>query len=186
MQKDNHPESTLVVCVVPRAATSVQAGGFTLVEVMVGLALFCLASAGTYSLLLTAYQTAVQARTSDQVRAVLRSIGDDFMRMPYADASGTILPLFSKTNEFTGDGLAWAGIEGATPGLELNLGSEEAGLVPAVFMRKVSYIDLIDGEVNDAPIISPGGTLIQLELIARFRAQQRTITQSLVLIRASP
>jgi Tfp pilus assembly protein PilV len=162
------------------------AGGFTLVEVMVGTVLFLMAALGIFSGLIYSYRLAAETRHRDQARYILKSLGDEFMIQKSEDAAGMIKPIFAPTENATGTGLLWQGVPGDEAGLTVTLASTTGAPISNVLVtREVTYLAL-DGTPSASAPSSTGGVLVRGDFRIAYSYANRNYSQQLSVVRRIP
>lgn len=162
------------------------AGGFTLVEVMVGTVLFLMAALGIFSGLLYSYRLAAETRHRDQARYILKSLGDEFLIQKSEDSLGTLKPIFTPTENATGTGLLWQGVPGEEAGLTVTLASTTgAPISDALVTREVTYLAL-DGTPSASAPSSTGGVLVRGDFRIAYSYANRNYSQQLSVVRRIP
>jgi len=184
--------------------------GLTLVEVMVATVLFAVLMVSMLLALVQSYRLAAEVRIRNEVRYVLRSMGDQFMVnsipttvRPVDLVATPPTPLFRYAAVATGEGLSWRTdlnvfsvkppasssnfyINGTSAGLTVPLGASSGAPVNVTFTRRVVRIASTPG--GTAPSASankePAGFMLQADFSARFSILGRPLTQSITVIRS--
>lgn len=178
------------------ASPTRKSGGFTLVEVMMATVILTMVALGIYTAMIKSYQMAALTRARDDARGVLRSYGDQFLRLQTTDlVSGTAYNrwLFNITAAPTGQGLVWGALSNTNTSvaaedveaLPITLGGE-TNPIPALLTRHVRYVDATTGNSTTTQTIAAAGYFLVGTFTIKFNLVGKEHSQSITLVRAAP
>ncbi len=176
--------------------------GFTLVEVMVASVILVMVSMGTLGVILHAYRLTEETRLRDNARGVLRTFGDQFMRLQTmtkdADGTNQTRRFFNHTYNTgaTSDGLVWGelcdkvGGSGSTEPLVVNLRDATGATTTATatVTREVKFVNASTGvEIATAQRdLQAAGYFISATFRAAFELRGKTLVESMTFVRLVP
>lgn len=178
------------------ATTKKRSGGFTLVEVMMATLILTMVSLGIYVAMIKSYQMSALTRARDDARGVLRSYGDQFLRLQTTDlVGGTAYNrwLFNITPGPTGQGLTWGALSNTNtsvqaediPALPITLGGTN-NPIPALLTRHVRYVNAATGNSTTTQEIAAAGYFLVGTFSISFSMVGKEYSQSITLVRAAP
>jgi prepilin-type N-terminal cleavage/methylation domain-containing protein len=170
--------------------------GFTLVEVMVATFLFALSATGFLLTILQAYRLAAETRIRNEVRYVLKSMADQFTRLPYESTN----PLFTINATPTGTGLYWRRdinafslkpgsgtnvnyIYPSASGLTVPLARNGNNTTEVTFTCWVRAVNPTTGVASTTPTVTAGGYILRGDFEATFNVSGQPKRQSLTTLR---
>jgi len=171
--------------------------GFTLLEVMIVVALFTMLTLGVFSTLIKSYQIIALARSRDQARAVLRTYADQFMRLQTTEKVGASTYnrlLFMPTVGASGVGLRWGELSDRNnsttpvdvPSIAIVLGSGPQ-TTPASLTRNVKSVNASTGvPYSSAQQMDAAGYLLTATFAIAYSHLSGTQVESLTVVRAVP
>lgn len=166
--------------------------GMTLFEVMLAAFILVLALGAVLEVLIQSYRLTLLTRHSDNARAVLVSLTNQFSRLTPVDSAAARLPMWQATDTTstgpygTGYGVSWesngdtkVGTITDTDGLKIELGSTEGSQIPAYIFRKVQFVVPGTGVENGATETD----IIQATFTIRFQINGDWKSQSMTIAR---
>lgn len=173
--------------------------GFTLVEVMVAVVVFCMVTLGVYTTLIESYRLASLSRARDEARAVLRTYVDQFERLQTTTEVNHLAKtrwLFTTTGGPTGQGLFWGVLNDAnsdtTPlpvvaNLPITLGAESHE-IPATLTREAYYVSSTDGASGPLTTqhVDAAGYMLRGTFTINFALKGKNYSQSMSVLRVAP
>jgi prepilin-type N-terminal cleavage/methylation domain-containing protein len=184
--------------------------GFTLVEVMVATVLFAVIMLGMLTALVQSYRLTAEVRIRNDIRYVLRSMGDQFLVnsipttvMPVDLIATPPTPLFKYAAVPTGEGLSWRKdlnifsvkppasmsdvyINGTSGGLTVPLGKSSGTPVNVTFTRTLTRIATTPGGTSPSTSANKesAGFMLKADFSAQFSILGRQLTQSITVVRS--
>jgi len=149
--------------------------GFTIIEVALAAFVSAVALVALFETFAKSYQLTAKTRARDQVRAVLQSFGDRFLRQPVPHPPSATDHFFQTCAGLaapgTGDGLTWRSgatvINGTASGITIPLGGD-AGVVNLVVNRQVWELDEDTGQINSSTVDTNAGRMILATFTADY------------------
>jgi prepilin-type N-terminal cleavage/methylation domain-containing protein len=153
--------------------------GFTLVEIMVSSLILVMVSVGAITLAMKSYEIVAKARLADNARNVLRTYGDQFLRLSIPDVSRAEFLVSSQQFEDIRANYASSFTE--------PLGSDtSAGSILANVNRTLTFVDLATGaDIIDANT-NQAGSLVRATFTVTYQFNGEDQFVSITLMRAVP
>lgn len=171
--------------------TDLPRSGFTLVEVIMAVAVAAVALLALLGTAFMAYKINHKARLRDNARAVLRTYVDQFQRLAYADEDNVVRMLFTPTSGDTGLGLRWGALSdqinypGAPSEITVDIGPPESPQLATV-VRNVSYVNPATGAPSTTPVSDAAGIMLRATFTVSYTlagANENTITHTMSTLR---
>lgn len=146
---------------------------------MVAGVILVMVSVGAIALAVRSYEISAKARLADNARNVLRTYGDQFLRLSITDTDRA--SFLVETQQFED----LQGNFAAT--FTVPLGSEEsAGVINATVNRAVEFVNISSGATNLEADTDPAGCLLKATFTATYPFKNQTQSVTLTLLRAVP
>ena len=154
--------------------------GMTLAEVIVGVLIMALVAAVSLAMVTTSYQMSAKTRLSDNARAVLRTYGDQFLKLEPADIS-------IATNNLVGP-QQFMDLRNDNTHILATLtepiGTNGAGVVNATIRRSVAFVDIATGADHTGGVQNQAGYLLRATFTATYPFAGKTQSVSFTLLRS--
>lgn len=170
----------------------------TLAEVMVASVIIVMITVGALACLSKSYEIAAHARLKDNARAVLRTYGDQFLRLQTTERSNSGITynrwLFNVTNGPTSQGLRWGSLSNdstatamPTTPLVVPLRGNGDAATSATITRDVVNVNPNTGAANGTTRVNEAaGYYLQATFTATYVFQGQQQSESLTFVRAVP
>ena len=165
---------------------------------MVACTITVMISLGAFTALSKSYEMIAHARIRDNARVILKTYGDQFLRLQTTERapSGVTYTrwLFNITPGPTSQGLRWGELSDdptstvmSTEPLTVQLRGNGDNTTPAVVTRNVVYVNPVTGETSTTSRFTrAAGYYLQAEFTVTYTFNGRPRSESLTFLRAVP